>query len=76
MEETIRLKCVTRGNLIIPRGKFNAESDKIQFSLTVKDPFWQPRVRVAEWDSDTRTFTMVSHFAGIFHHHNVLGLEE
>ena len=60
MEETVKLRCVTHGHLILPRGKFNAESDQIEFSLQLDDLAWQPRMRAEEWDPNTNTFTMVS----------------
>ena len=60
MEEAERLKCVTRGSLIIPREEFNAESDLIQFSLKAKDPAWDARLRKDEWNAKDRTFKMVS----------------
>ena len=60
MEEAERLKCVTRGSLIIPREEFNVESDQIEFSLEVKDPAWHARLRKDEWNAKDRTFEMVS----------------
>ena len=60
IEETLKLKRVTCGNLAVPKGKLKVESDQIQFSLQLKDAEWKPRLRRKNWNAMSKTFTMVS----------------
>ena len=60
MEQTVRLRYVTRRHHPLPSGTFDVNSDEIQFSLTVKDPAWDARLQREKWNAENRTFKMVS----------------
>ena len=63
VEENINLRYVTMGHLSISRQRYNLNSGKIELSLQLGDPEWQPRLGPAgrkKWDVTSRTFTEVS----------------
>ena len=62
VETTENVTYVTKGHLQTPRKQYDPETGWIQICLQVKDPRWQPRHILKEWDSESRTFTEVGNF--------------